>query len=271
MIAVCVPPTVTFGKTISPPFSPLRRARDDIAAVDLDFGAEPFDRHDQKIDRPRADGAAAGHRYPRFAHAGDQRRQHPEARPHFRDELIGRGGVDDVGRRNMQRLAGIGRLARPLAADRDVDAVIAEDALQRGDVGKPRHIVEDERLVGEETRDHQRQRSVLRARDRDRAVERPAADNANSIQHVDPRPKAWPIRTVPSAHNGPIGPEPGPIIQSLLAYRIAAELGRNPASASVGGEFGFGFLTHFLLSAGPVSSWLAPAGRSRSGLAPCGA
>ena len=133
MIAVWVPPTVTFGKTISPPFQSLRRAGHDIAAVDVDFGAELFDRHDQEIDRPRADGAAAGHRHPRFPHAGDERRQHPEARPHFRDQFIGRGGVDDIGRGNMQRLPGIRRFARPLAADRNVDAVIAEDTLQRGD------------------------------------------------------------------------------------------------------------------------------------------
>ena len=164
----------------------VRRARHHIAAVDLDLGAELLDRHDEKIDRPRADGAAAGHRHPRFAHARKQRRQHPKACPHFGDQLIGRGGVDDAGGGNVQRLAVIGGFAGALAARHDVDAVIAEDALEQRHVGEPRHIVEDQGLVGEQARDHQRQRRVLRARDRDGAVERPAADNTNAI-HIYPR------------------------------------------------------------------------------------
>ena len=72
-------------------------------------------------------------------------------------------------------------VARALAGDHDVDAVIAEDALQQFDVGQPRHVVEDQRLVGQKARDHQRQRGVLGARDRDRAVQALTADNANSI------------------------------------------------------------------------------------------
>ena len=72
------------------------RARDHIAAFDLDLGAERLQRHDQEIDRPRADGAAAGHRHLGLAHARQQRRHHPEARPHLGDQLVGRGGVDDV-------------------------------------------------------------------------------------------------------------------------------------------------------------------------------
>ena len=52
----------------------------------------------------------------------------------------------------------------------DVDAVVAEDALQQVDVGEPRHVVEHQRLIGEQARDHQRQGGVLGAGDRDRAV-----------------------------------------------------------------------------------------------------
>ena len=43
----------------------------------------------------------------RLAHARQQRRDHPEARPHLGDEVIGRGGVDDIGSRNLHGLAGI--------------------------------------------------------------------------------------------------------------------------------------------------------------------
>ena len=110
-----------------------------------------------------------------------QRRHHPEARPHPRHQLVGRGGVDDVLGRNVQRAAGIGIVARALAGDHDVDAVIAQNALQQFDVGEPRDVVEDQRVLGEQAGDHQRQRGVLGARYRDRAVEALTADNANSI------------------------------------------------------------------------------------------
>ncbi len=66
----------------------LGRAGMDIAGFDLDRGAELFEHHEEKIDRPRADGAAAGQRHARLAHARDERRNDPKARPHFRDEII---------------------------------------------------------------------------------------------------------------------------------------------------------------------------------------
>ena len=87
----------------------------------------------------------------------------------------------------MQRLAVVGGLAGALAADHDIDAVIAEDALQQPDVGEPGHVVEDQRLLGEKARDHQRQRGVFRAGNRNGAVKRPAADNANPIHQSTPR------------------------------------------------------------------------------------
>ena len=130
IIAVWVPPTVTLGNSMSPPRRPFLRARDHIAALDLDLGAELLQRHDQQVDRPRADGAAARHRHLGFAHARQQRRHHPEARAHARHQLVGRGGIDDVLGRDVQRAPGVGIVARPFAGDHDVDAVIAEDALQ---------------------------------------------------------------------------------------------------------------------------------------------
>ena len=148
--------------------------------------AEFLQRHDQQVDRPRADGAAAGQRHLGLMHPRQQRRDHPEAGAHPRHQFVGRGGIDDVGRRNMQGLALIFMIAGPLARRHDIDAVIAENALQLGDVGEPRHVVEDQRLLGQKPRDHQRQRGILRARDRDGAIELAAADDANAI-HGDPR------------------------------------------------------------------------------------
>ena len=72
-------------------------------------------------------------------------------------------------------------VARALAGDHDVDAVIAEDALQLADVGETRHVVEDQRVLGQQAGDHQRQSGVLGARNRDGAVQPLAADDANTI------------------------------------------------------------------------------------------
>ncbi len=84
----------------------------------------------------------------------------------------------------MQGLALIFMITRPLAGRHDIDAMIAENTLQLGDIGQPRHIVEDQRFLGQQPGDHQRQRRVLRARDRNGAIELAAADDANAI-HAD--------------------------------------------------------------------------------------
>ncbi len=85
----------------------------------------------------------------------------------------------------MQGLALIFAVAGPLARGHDIDAVIAEDALQLRDIGKPRHVVENKGFLGEQPRDHQRQRGILRARNRNGAVERASADNPNAV-HATP-------------------------------------------------------------------------------------
>ena len=46
-------------------------------------------------------------------------------------------------------------LAGRLADHGDVDAVIAENAAEQRDVGKPRHVLEGQRLAREQARDHQ--------------------------------------------------------------------------------------------------------------------
>ena len=162
------------------------RACDHVSGFDGDLGTEALQRHDQKIDGAGADGAAARHRHLGLTHAGDQRRDDPKARPHFRDQLVGRGGIDDIARRDVQGLALIGGIARALAVEHHVDAVIVEDALQLRHVGEPRHIVEDHGLRRQQARDHQRQGGVLGARNRNGAVQRRAADDADTIHRCPP-------------------------------------------------------------------------------------
>ena len=81
-------------------------------------------------------------------------------------------------------LAVAAALARPLAGDGHIDAVIAENAGQQIDVGKPRHVVQRQRLAGEKAGDHQRQRSVLGATDGYGAGQTLAADNADTVHDV---------------------------------------------------------------------------------------
>src|SRR5471030_3408839 len=83
--------------------------------------------------------------------------------------------------RDVQRAPAIRVVARAFTRDHDIDAVIAENALEQNDVGKAGNIVEDQRVLGEQARDHQRQSGILGARYRDRAVEPLAADDAYSI------------------------------------------------------------------------------------------
>ena len=116
-------------------------------------------------------------------HSREQRRDHPEAGAHSRHQLVGRRGVDDVGRGNMQGLPLIFMISGPFARRHDVDAVIAEDPLQLGDVGKPRHVVEHQGVFAQKPRDHQRQRGVLGARNRNRAVQLAAANDANAVHN----------------------------------------------------------------------------------------
>ena len=93
----------------------------------------------------------------------NERRHHPEARAHLGNEFVGRGGIDDMLGRDMDGAAVVEIVARALAGNHHVDAVIAEDALELDDVDQPRHVLEDQRILGEQARDHQRQGRVLRA------------------------------------------------------------------------------------------------------------
>ena len=83
-------------------------------------------------------------------------------------------------------------LAGPLAGDGHVDAVIAENAGKQIDVGKPRHVMQGQRLAGEKAGDHQRQRSVLGATDGYGAGQTLAADNADAVQRPSPRRPLFP-------------------------------------------------------------------------------
>ncbi len=78
----------------------------------VDLGAQRREALEVLVDRPHADGAAAGQRNPRVAAAGEQRPQHQHARAHGLDQLVGRV---------------VGRAVAPAAAQSQA-AVVALDA-----------------------------------------------------------------------------------------------------------------------------------------------
>ena len=156
---------------------------DDITAVDVDFGAERLEARQMQIDRARADGAATGQRDFRLAHAGDDGTEDPEAGAHTRDHFVGCGGVDDIARGEMERLAlQVGRGA--LAVDGQIRAVIAQDAGKKVDVGEVGNVLQSHPVGGQQTRDHQRQGGVLGPGNGDRPRKPLAADNSDAIHGV---------------------------------------------------------------------------------------
>ena len=95
----------------------------------------------------------------------------------------------------------------------DVDTVVAQDALEQPDIGQMRHVGKDQRLLGQQAGDHQRQSGVLGARDRDDAGKTLTADNTYTI------------------HDAPLAAACGRTLSSkLLAFRLGLRnFGGNPA------------------------------------------
>ncbi|ODA67088.1 hypothetical protein A7A08_01833 [Methyloligella halotolerans] len=163
-------------------------ARQNVAAIELDLRAQRFEGMKMKIDGAGSDGAAAGQRDLGLVHPGDQGAEHPEAGAHARDQLIGRGRVDDLGGGQPIGLAVAAIVAVALADDREIDAMIAEDARQLSHVGEMGHVVQCQGVGCQQTRDHQRERRVLGARDRNAADKRIAPNDSDTVHSVPSTP-----------------------------------------------------------------------------------
>src|SRR5262249_29699175 len=105
-----------------------RRTGNDVTSGEVDLGAELLHRLDMQIDRTCADGAATWQRHLGPAATCNEGCEHPEARAHARHHLIGSGGIDDLCGAESEGLSVARALARPLAGDSHIDAVIAENA-----------------------------------------------------------------------------------------------------------------------------------------------
>ena len=143
----------------------------------------------KQIDRTRADGAAARHRNLGLSHSRQQRRHHPEARPHLGNEIVGRRRIHNMFCGDVDGAALIGVVTGPLAGNHHIHAMVAENALQLDDVGEPWNIVEDQGVLGQQTCDHQGECCVLGARNRNCAVQTLSANYAYPV-HARPVPSS---------------------------------------------------------------------------------
>ncbi|MNT34203.1 hypothetical protein D3C72_1701680 [compost metagenome] len=147
--------------------------------LDADFGAQRGQALDVLVDRPLADGAAARQADARFTEAGEQRAQHQDGRAHRLDELVWRFQVvDAVG---LQR-------DHAVRAALGAHAHAAKQAQHGGGVVQVRDVGERQCVGGQEAGAQDRQRRVLGAGNRDFAVQRRAAGDAQFIHHL---PACW--------------------------------------------------------------------------------
>ena len=73
-----------------------RRLGNDVAAVDVDLGAQSLEAHQVQIDGSRADGATARHGDARDTHARHQRTQYQRRRTHCLHDFVFRLRIAQV-------------------------------------------------------------------------------------------------------------------------------------------------------------------------------
>ena len=118
-----------------------------------------------QVDGPRADGAAARRRDARLPEAREQRTQHEERRAHRLHELVGRLGAAQMSRASTMTSCPSG-LARTSAPRCRSTASAVRTSASAGTLRST------QRSRGEQRREEQRQRRVLRAAHLDLALER---------------------------------------------------------------------------------------------------
>jgi hypothetical protein len=129
----------------------IRRARRHVSAVKLDLCAQLLQALEMQVNRAGADRTSAGLGHPCLAAAGEYRTEHQHARPHFADQIVGRGGI-----RNLRRSQMCDPASRSLRIPVDVNcrAMMLKQAGQRRDIGQPRQVLERQSLVRQQRGGH---------------------------------------------------------------------------------------------------------------------
>jgi hypothetical protein len=129
----------------------------DVTVLDADLGAHRLQALDVLVDRPGADGAAAGQRHLGLAAAGHQRAEHQDRGAHGLDQFI--GGDRIVQARGIQ--------ADAVAFALDLHAHLLQQFQHGADVVQFRDIAQDQGFGTEQRGAEDRQRGVLGAGDGD--------------------------------------------------------------------------------------------------------
>jgi len=125
----------------------------DVALLQVDAGAQRLQRLQVQVNRPCADGAAAGQRNPSLAAARQQRPQHQHAGPHAAHQVVGGGGVGDLAGRQVEHPPGMAALGGG-AVHAEIDAVLGQQVGHGRDVDQMRQVAKGQGLFGEQAGRH---------------------------------------------------------------------------------------------------------------------
>ena len=173
-----MPVTVILSKTISRALQAVG-AGFNVTVFLSDLRAQTFQSLDVKIDRTRADGAAA--RQAKRAPVRSARPAAPAPAIEARiclDQFVGSFGTGQIA------AADGGAMLRPSVAQFDFGAHGGQQLAGGFDVAHLRNIFQDDWLVGEQGSGHGRQSGILGAADANRAQQRIAAANDKFI-HIE--------------------------------------------------------------------------------------
>ena len=149
----------------------------DVTVLDADLGTHRLQALDVLVDRPRADRAAPGQRYPRVSTAREQRAQHQDRSTHGLDQIVGRFGRRDLAGVQCHRVAG-----RSLGDHTHAP----QQPEHRRDVLQLRHVVQQHRLVDQQRSAQFWQGRVLGAGNRHLAGQAAAAAYQEFVHELGP-------------------------------------------------------------------------------------
>jgi hypothetical protein len=156
---------------------PFRRPGQNVAVLELHLGAELFQALKMHVHRPGTDGAAARQGDLGMALACQQGAEHQHAGAHLAHQVVGGPRIADVAGGQGDGIP----FRIPSQRGLDLNPMLRQQPAERVDVRQPRHVIQGDRLVGQQARCHQLERGVLGPADRDLALERPAAADSNAV------------------------------------------------------------------------------------------
>ena len=139
---------------------PVGRLGPQVPVVDGELDAERLEAAQVHVDLARADLAPARHGNARPSEPSDERTEHRDARPHLRDEFVGRLERIDRGRIDRDDV----RVTVYMAVSHDMGAKPLEHFRHDFYIRNERHVAYHAFAVSKNRRRHELERGVLRPR-----------------------------------------------------------------------------------------------------------